>query len=275
MITVGIEALRIGPLVLAWPRLFALLAAVVVVVAAERVAKRVDRGLGGWGWGAVLAGAVAGRLGYGLAHWSDFAPAPWRLLAVWQGGMLPVAAVAGAAAFGLWRLRGRGGRQALALVPVAAGLGVWLLLTAGRVWLVPADDVRLPVGERPTLAGEAVLAPAGRPAVVNLWASWCPPCRREMPRLARAAERTPAVAFAFVNQGEARAKVAAFAERFELPPERVFLDPAGGMSRRLGTVGLPATLFFDRSGRLAGAHVGEIARPALNDWLQRLIRRQP
>lgn len=268
---VGLDALRLGPLVLAWPRLFALAAAVAVLAVAGWLAARVDRGLAGWGWGVVITALLAGRAGYVAGHWAAFAAEPWSIPAIWQGGLSPVAAIAGAAAFGLGRFPLR--CQALAQAPLAAGVGVWLLLGAGQGWLAAGAEARLPERRLPTLAGEARLAPAGKPAVVNLWASWCPPCRREMPRLAEAASDRPSVAFAFVNQGEPRGDVAAFSERFGLAPGRVFLDPERRLARGFGTVGLPATLFFDDSGRLVDAHVGEISRAALSDQLDRLNRR--
>ncbi|HKJ72087.1 MAG TPA: TlpA disulfide reductase family protein [Gammaproteobacteria bacterium] len=269
----GLGGLQLGPLVLAWPRLFALLAAAAVLAVAGWLAVRRDRALAGWGWAAVLAGGLTGRLAYVALHWPAFAAEPWSIPAFWQGGLQPWGAAAGAAAFGLWRFRRSPRRRFLAQLPVAAGLGLWLLLSSGHAWLAGPAQVRLPAGPWPALAGEARLAPPGRPAVVNLWASWCPPCRREMPRLAQAAEAHPGVSFAYVNQGEERAAVAAFADRFGLRRGRVFLDPGRRLAERFGTVGLPATLFFDRSGRLLAAHVGEISRAALGDRVDSLTRR--
>lgn len=237
------------------------------------LAYRWESRLTGWGWRALLAGALVGRAGHVIAYWPVYAAAPWSIPAFWQGGFLAPAAVAGAAAYGFWCFRHHPRSLALALLPLVAGLGVWIALNAGQGWLAAPADIRLPGQARPTLAGEARLAAAGEPAVVNLWASWCPPCRREMPRLAKAASRWPEAAFAFVNQGEDRGTVAAFGERYGLAPDRVFLDPGRQLARRFGTVGLPTTLFFDRRGRLQGVHVGEIARAALDQRLERLTRR--
>ncbi len=51
---------------------------------------------------------------------------------------------------------------------------------------------------------------AGKPLVINLWATWCPPCRREMPVLAAAQQANPDVRFVFVNQGEGQLLVEKF-----------------------------------------------------------------
>src|SRR5690606_23095565 len=50
----------------------------------------------------------------------------------------------------------------------------------------------------------------GKPLVVNLWATWCPPCRREMPVLAQAQQDNTDVTFLFVNQGEGERLIADF-----------------------------------------------------------------
>ncbi|WP_312217823.1 TlpA disulfide reductase family protein [Brevundimonas sp.] len=54
--------------------------------------------------------------------------------------------------------------------------------------------------------------PAGRPTVINLWATWRPPCRREMPALAETETQHPDVRFLFVNQGEGAETAGRFLE---------------------------------------------------------------
>ena len=102
-------------------------------------------------------------------------------------------------------------------------------------------------------------APSDRPTVINLWATWCPPCRREMPALAQAEKTHPNVRFLFVNQGEGEAGVRAFLQGEELDLSHVLLDEAMAVPRHYGTVGIPVTLFLHADGRLAKAHMGEIA----------------
>jgi thiol-disulfide isomerase/thioredoxin len=103
----------------------------------------------------------------------------------------------------------------------------------------------------------------GRPVVVNLWASWCPPCRREMPLLAQTAAAQPDVAFLFVNQGESSETIRRYLARDRLELGHVLLDPAMAVSRHYAAQGLPVTLFLRPDGTLASLHTGEISREAL------------
>ena len=63
----------------------------------------------------------------------------------------------------------------------------------------------------------------GRQTVVNLWATWCPPCQREMPVLQKAQAARPDVHFVFVNQGESAQQVAAYLARSGLQLRNVLL----------------------------------------------------
>lgn len=101
--------------------------------------------------------------------------------------------------------------------PIAAGLG--LLATLSAVWWAfaegqaPRSAILLPTGLRFDIAqGGGITAGdlRGRPAVLNLWASWRPPCRREMPMLIDTAARERRAAILLVNQGETPARLHAF-----------------------------------------------------------------
>ena len=267
------DAVTIGPLMLPLPRLFALLALVALLVTAALLGRRLHSELGTLGTPLIISGGIAARLGYVLAHVDAYRAEPWSVLFFWQGGMDPLWAVAGAVFYGLWHFRGRRRLQRLAQLPVAAGLGVWLALNGGHAWLAEPATASLPDQALPRMDGERLALDQwqGQPVVVNLWASWCPPCRREMPRLAEEAERHPQVRFAFVNQGEKRATVAAYLERQSFSLSPVLLDRQARLQTRYEAPGLPATLFFNREGRLVDAHVGEISRAALRDALQPLL----
>lgn len=110
----------------------------------------------------------------------------------------------------------------------------------------------------------------GRPTVVNLWATWCPPCREEMPLLALAQERETAVLFVFVNHGESAETVRRYLYDEILALDNVLLDTASVLRPAVGAKGLPTTLFYDAEGRLVARHAGAISKAALASKLKLL-----
>lgn len=104
--------------------------------------------------------------------------------------------------------------------------------------------------------------------VVNLWATWCAPCRREMPVLQQAQAARPEVHFVFLNQGESAERVLAFLGSQQLPLRNVLLDAHGQAGAQLGHRALPTTLFYDASGRLVDTRVGELSHATLAQRLE-------
>ncbi|MBA3591443.1 MAG: TlpA family protein disulfide reductase [Methylibium sp.] len=157
--------------------------------------------------------------------------------------------------------------QAPAFVLVLALLG-GPSLAAGT-----AGESALPRVPLMTLEGAPVDLPAfakGQPTVVNLWATWCPPCREEMPMLALAQERETSVRFVFANQGESAAVVRRYLYDEILALDNVLLDAASALRPAVGARGLPTTLFYDAEGRLVARHVGAISKAALASKLKLL-----
>jgi len=116
---------------------------------------------------------------------------------------------------------------------------------------------------------------AGRGLVINLWATWCPPCVAEMPALDRAqavlAESGMLVLPLSSDRG-GKAMVEPFYRRTGITRLGIWLDPRGAAQRALGSRGLPTTIVVDRAGmeraRLEGA--AEWDQPAMLERLRRL-----
>jgi thiol-disulfide isomerase/thioredoxin len=99
--------------------------------------------------------------------------------------------------------------------------------------------------------GEPVrLAEIGRPAVVNLWASSCAPCRRELPEIEHLARDAPGVVVLGVITGDTREAAASAAVDFGITFPAVF-DPGMTLLHRLGRNAIPVTLFIDAHGAVA------------------------
>ena len=142
-----------------------------------------------------------------------------------------------------------------------------LALAAISIAIRLMDNTTLPVAELITLAGKKTALPtlaAHKPMVVNLWATWCPPCRLELPFIAAAQRQEWAINFAFVDQGEDAETVERYLSAAHLDLVNVLLDSGNKLGREIGSPGLPVTLFYDSSGRMVDSHLGALS-PAMLD----------
>ena len=101
---------------------------------------------------------------------------------------------------------------------------------------------------------------AGKVVVVNFWATWCPPCRKEMPSLDRLAAETDGTDVAVVaisNDLGGLAKPRAFFEEQGITHLALYHDPGRKLAREVGILGLPVTLILDREGREVARLVGD------------------
>ncbi|SHM02823.1 Thiol-disulfide isomerase or thioredoxin [Paracoccus solventivorans] len=255
------NAVSIGPLVFDGAR-FAAVAGLFLFAAATEIAARLQhRDAAQWTGIALLAWILGARAGFVAANWPSFATHPLDALRLWQGGFLPAAGwAAGAAVLLLALLR----RQRAAALQLAVGGVAALVAHQAATAALTRPAVDLPVMQLIALDGSAVqLAGRDRPLVLNLWATWCPPCRREMPMMTQLAATTPGADFVFANQGEDTAQIHHFLQAENLPATGMVRDPQHRLMAALDTVGLPATLVFDARGGLVAAHTGEISRAAL------------
>jgi thiol-disulfide isomerase/thioredoxin len=135
---------------------------------------------------------------------------------------------------------------------------------AGRAWdgqpgsLAPDYAAADLAGRRITLAGLA-----GRAILVNLWATWCLPCRAETPELVRLHRRYAATGLAIVgvslDSAGAAAKVREFV-RLNGIPYTILHDPDDRATGLFGAAALPASYLFDRQGLLVWSQVGAIGK---------------
>jgi thiol-disulfide isomerase/thioredoxin len=98
----------------------------------------------------------------------------------------------------------------------------------------------------------------GHDVLLNVWATWCGPCRREMPALERLArEQTGRLVVIAVDQGEAPATARDFAKRFGVTFP-VAADPEQRLGTQLHLVGMPSSFFIDKKGVIREAIDGEM-----------------
>src|SRR5690606_7647175 len=268
--------MALGPVVIALPRLFLLLGVIAALLTARLLERRGGASLERPLWWSLLGGLLAARLVYVLTHLTDFREQPWQALFVWQDGYAPLAGIAAAATAALWFIYRHSYRPQRLLAPLLVGLTAWGGLNAVHDALRRATDKPLPALTVEDLQGVPVTLDSfrGQPVVLNLWASWCPPCRREMPTLAAAQQSHPAVHFLFVNQADAPATVRQYLSIEQLQLRNVLLDLHGRVGDHFSAPGLPTTLFFDADGKLAHTHLGELSSARLGDYLRALQRRR-
>lgn len=116
----------------------------------------------------------------------------------------------------------------------------------------------------------------GKLVLLNIWATWCTPCREEMPTLDRLQAKLGSAQFEVVALSIDRAEVSLiekFYEELDLDALAVYVDPTGSASTILNVIGIPATLLInpqgDEMGRLLGP--AQWDAPAMIEAIQRYL----
>ncbi len=123
----------------------------------------------------------------------------------------------------------------------------------------PSDGGALPVelsGTDPITGGQVSLADyAGKPVVLNFWASWCGPCRAELPALVSFAAAHQEVAVVGVNFQDAPGEARRLHDELGVTFPSI-ADPRGEIAAELGLRGMPTTFFLDSEHRIVGVVAG-------------------
>ncbi len=161
------------------------------------------------------------------------------------------------------RVRPRARRWSAGLAVVIASLAVTRVVGCGPGIArgVEVGD-QVPEYKAPDLDGVEIALDdlRGKVVLINVWATWCGPCRVEMPPIQRSYDRFKERGFTVIavsiDAGPGyREKVSAFAEEFELKFP-ILLDPDGRIARVLQTVGVPETFVVDREGKIVKRLIG-------------------
>ncbi|WP_082102493.1 TlpA disulfide reductase family protein [Robbsia andropogonis] len=245
-------------------------------------------------WWALILGGVAARVVYVARHWAAYIPdgsgdvgdvarsfaaadvwhAIGAMLDVRDGGMSVVTGLL----CGSLVLVAAGWRRASLRAPLAATVCAAIIAWCGAGAALHAGAASRPALPNWTFADaqDAALmavplhgAPR-QPTVVNLWATWCGPCRREMPALARVQAAYHGIHIVFANQGETVERVRAYLASTHLVLDNVLMDHDARLGEHYHSSVVPTTLFFHANGRFAAVHFGELSEPALRATLDQL-----
>ena len=238
------------------------------------------------------SGLLGARLGFVVLNWNAYRAAPWTALYVWQPGYLYFSGVLAGAAYALWQVIKKspelrrsfltvlaGGYLAAGLVFTTAILSTEFLKQPG----IPGTGDSAPDFKLQNLSAETVQLSdlAGRAVILNFWATWCPPCRREMPLLDELqkayGEKGLSVIGLDINESPELVKsyVNAVDVSYPLwvdaPPGTPGFDSTQEIFSRFGGVGLPSTLFIDRAGVIRRIYVGELSRGFLQNQAENIL----
>src|SRR5688500_9972938 len=187
----------------------------------------------------------------------------------------------------------RAGMWLRALTGAVVGASLMsLILFVGPLLYKPSDSATTTLKEEPVVGSVApnfdlevvgwserlsLSSLRGKPVWVNFWATWCPPCREEMPEVQRLYEqhRERGLEIVGVDVQESAARVTDFTRELGLT-FRFVLDPDGSVVDRYYVSGLPSHFFVDREGVIQAIHVGGLRamsgqQAPVDEYLQKIL----
>ena len=145
--------------------------------------------------------------------------------------------------------------QAIAAVIAAASLAACAGDEGGEAPTLPSIEL---IDLADPDAAIDLAAPTEAPRVINLWATWCAPCRAELPAFDHVADQAgPSIAMLGVNIGEGTHEAGELIAELDVG-FRQAVDPSGDITAQLEVTGLPATLFTTADGDVLHVHAGPL-----------------
>ncbi len=134
-----------------------------------------------------------------------------------------------------------------------------------------AERIKAPSLAGMTLSGTDYLHESGKVTVVNVWASWCAPCRAEIPTLISLSKKYSEVVFIGILTRDNLATAEAFQRRFAIPYPTLIDDSLLiGFKGSLPANAIPSTVVIDRTGRVAGRISGQVTYASLSKLIERV-----
>jgi thiol-disulfide isomerase/thioredoxin len=138
-------------------------------------------------------------------------------------------------------------------------------------YIAPADRVAAPELSGMTLLGSKYALPKNQMAVINVWASWCSPCRAEEPSLAAMAQKYPEINFLGILTRDNPVNAEAFVRKNKTPYPTLIDDSVLiGFSKSLPANAIPTTLVLDTRGLVAGRISGVITIASLTELIEKV-----
>lgn len=224
-------------------------------------------------WWIVISSLIVGRMAFVITYIEQYRQNVWSILAIRDGGFSLTWAVATLISLVVFQVYRSPNYRRYWIRLSSASLGLTIGLILLSLWLFPRpQELNTEYLTLTDLEGKTVALQnyQGKPMVMNLWASWCAPCRREMPVLQQAQQQYPDIHFVLVNQGESRARIQQYLFEEDLDLANVLSDVDSTVLLALEGRALPTTLFLNGAGQIVATRVGELSQASLQSLLQRL-----
>ena len=237
-----------------------------------------------------VVGVVTARLGFVMINWQSYLEAPWTALYFWQPGYSVGIGFTAALVFAIWRVNQTNRlwcRQSILLLTSGLLTGATAFyVVIGLTWILSDRD---PVSTDITIAdftledldGNAVRWSdlGGQPTLINFWATWCPPCRREMPLLDLANQiyQSQGLNIVGISVGESKETVRRYIDSIGITypiwvnAETDDKNQTQEIFDKYGGTGLPTTIFSDRQGVISKLYVGELSRGFIDSEVKKLL----